>query len=864
MSNLHDFRADLILEQESNGRDISLRKASLEPEAVNVPGSQSLGHAFLVLFQANRSAVRKALANLEAENVLTKALKSFVTHVQSAGMLPRKDDDGAMSRMQEVYRPLQDKIMKKSDDSAKKIAYLVLDWLLLDFPYRDLMAYSLGLDLSPLVDKRRKLASLLVLEHAFGTHNKSLASSNDTEAKKRTQDVPQDLKETVHSGTVSIATSVFRNVGVLTLWTSHLSNIVVSDGAVSTDGCRQMTRLTGLAEDLLIAFSRVLSSQALVEVRNATTKPKNQELVVELDAATETDDDTDDMNTFRWGFSKCMLDMHNVVKEVQEWNQNQSFMLTACFEDITDMVLRFNRHQNGRDVKKSPPLEILGSFLQTWEVISVSLPQSNASLSSPDLLEQAKTWAEKGDNCSDVCKFSYIVQDEIPPYLVLIVACVFLGYYEKHAPIQEVLQKTNLGFKLFAHSTYVVSANIPVGTCTAATMRELTFPLMTDVELVQGWALLAGSLDEAKELEKPTLDVFAQYIMARPSHFMPEVINRLQLPDPRQKTVVDELVVVRNRNVLGIILSLGDRDFFLLPLEQEAERVRATLADLIIGFLYDRDSKTRMTASHIVASLDPASTISNFGQDILSPSKELRTCGELILVECMQSQKADGTIGHGLACFIDFFRSSLRKPGVETAKETVKSPAQLMTKMKRVKSNTLYEPNQQGDMADAFIRVIKMLGETTPAPIWRSVIIVVLAKVYSAPSDPLLMKIWNALIPAIVNSQEAKAATISNIVEIMERQGAISESLLDEAMEASDEGLDDLRHCRILPLNILKTIPSTLYAEALEYLQQNMPEASFATRLCQALKSRPAPGSPVPGAGDLNMIMMQKLEYRAK
>lgn len=66
--------------------------------------------------------------------------------------------------------------MKKSDDSGKKIAYLLLDWLLLEYPYRDLMSHSLSQDFAPQADKRQKLASLLAIEHALHTYDKNAAS----------------------------------------------------------------------------------------------------------------------------------------------------------------------------------------------------------------------------------------------------------------------------------------------------------------------------------------------------------------------------------------------------------------------------------------------------------------------------------------------------------------------------------------------------------------------------------------------------------------------------------------------------------------------------------------------------------------
>lgn len=66
------------------------------------------------------------------------------------------------------------------------------------------------------------------------------------------------------------------------------------------------------------------------------------------------------------------------------------------------------------------------------------------------------------------------------------------------------------------------------------------------------------------------------------------------------------------------------------------------------------------------------------------------------------------------------------------------------------------------------------------------------------------MRIWNTLVPALSTSVGAIAATYLGVTEIMERQGEVSESLLEAAMEASDEGLDDLRMSRILPFTVLK------------------------------------------------------------
>ncbi|KAF9940480.1 hypothetical protein BGZ65_006918 [Modicella reniformis] len=69
---------------------------------------QSLGKALLVLFQAKRAALRKAFANIEGENIVSSALRRFIVHVTAA--TDNNNQDELLLRMQEVYRPLLDKV----------------------------------------------------------------------------------------------------------------------------------------------------------------------------------------------------------------------------------------------------------------------------------------------------------------------------------------------------------------------------------------------------------------------------------------------------------------------------------------------------------------------------------------------------------------------------------------------------------------------------------------------------------------------------------------------------------------------------------------------------------------------------------
>lgn len=74
MANLHGFRDDLLLEQEH--RKGVAPKESISASASTSSKGQNLGHVFLVLFQASRSAVKKALVNLEAESTCCQNLWS--------------------------------------------------------------------------------------------------------------------------------------------------------------------------------------------------------------------------------------------------------------------------------------------------------------------------------------------------------------------------------------------------------------------------------------------------------------------------------------------------------------------------------------------------------------------------------------------------------------------------------------------------------------------------------------------------------------------------------------------------------------------------------------------------------------------
>ncbi|KAF8931629.1 hypothetical protein BGZ47_011745 [Haplosporangium gracile] len=179
-STFSSFQQDLALEQDSrhfSDEELIIRSdlpAKKHAENNNEGGLKNLGLAIMVIFQAKRSVLRKAMADLDAESAVSASLRSLIKHVEPTDT----GDQGelAITRMREVYRPFLDKIIRKSDPD-KEIAFLVLEWLLLKFPYRTLMVRALADDLLPFNDKKRKLAVLVAIEDAIDAQSRPRSTS---------------------------------------------------------------------------------------------------------------------------------------------------------------------------------------------------------------------------------------------------------------------------------------------------------------------------------------------------------------------------------------------------------------------------------------------------------------------------------------------------------------------------------------------------------------------------------------------------------------------------------------------------------------------------------------------------------------
>ena len=102
--------------------------------------------------------------------------------------------------------------------------------------------------------------------------------------------------------------------------------------------------------------------------------------------------------------------------------------------------------------------------------------------------------------------------------------------------------------------------------------------------------------------------------------------------------------------------------------------------------------------------------------------------------------------------------------------------------------------------------MVKTLGETIPSMLWRELITELVVKTCGSPSDPILARVWSQLSPSLVKSTDAMAVLFGLLGDILEQQGEPTEEMLEAALEASDESLDDLRLARLAPLAILKVL----------------------------------------------------------
>ncbi|KAF9339681.1 hypothetical protein BGZ91_005104 [Linnemannia elongata] len=834
------FQQDLALEQDSRHFDDEKHithsdvRAKKNAENNNEGGRKNLGLAIMVIFQTKRSALRKAMANLDAESAVSASLRSLIKHVETADA----DDQGELSiaKMREVYRPFLDKIIKKSDPD-KETAFLVLEWLLLKFPYRTLTARALGEDLSPSNDKKRKLAVLVAIEDAIDTQIRPQSTSGKEGATKSKSKSKSKSKLVDEEPGIPVAqpSNDPENPGesladgkTLSAWMASLSTIVQNDGAFAPDGSRSMTRLTSLAMDIAIEISRTLAEQTLQEIKAAEDKERIRQpvLVVELDSQGEDKRDkanAEDTQPFGLGFVRGMKSMQTIIKYFLQSAHDQVHIATAGMTDILDMLVRFNRHHMGG--KALPSREIMFSFAQSWKLISVVLVKRRLALPSEEILKQAQT---------------YLQMNEIPPYLRLLTTGLLLGYcgppyqFDTAAKTSSEARSTLLGL-----ANVVILENIPVGQATAIAIQTSLVPMLSEAEVQDMKTKVIAILDNPSDISLGSANLASSYMAVYPELFVPKLLARLRREGQSGSVQSDKFDVRKTMNSLYVVEAMAERNFFEMVLSKQAGDLRRKLEDLVIDLFREKDVSIRVTLGQIVASLNPTKIIAIYGPEINSTDSIVRSRAESVLIECMLSQRRDASMSDGFAVFLEYIRRVGRLGANHKGASTkIKTPSQLVSKIQLLNSNPA-PPNAQVDSLDRLLRVVKILGETIPSTLWGSLFSELVAKSCGSPSDPILSRAWSQLSLSIVKSANAVSALFVLISDVLEQQGELTEEMLEAALDASDESLDDLRLGRLAPLAILKTLPVEQLKEQVHLLTTKDNEfVSVAERLSRLLRSR--------------------------
>jgi hypothetical protein len=107
-------------------------------------------------------------------------------------------------------------------------------------------------------------------------------------------------------------------------------------------------------------------------------------------------------------------------------------------------------------------------------------------------------------------------------------------------------------------------------------------------------------------------------------------------------------------------------------------------------------------------------------------------------------------------------------------------------------------------MQEALFNVVKKLGECILPTSWNNFLNILISKTCALPADHYLVRIWNNLGPSLVKSPEAILCLSKLVLGRMEQQGSVTEQILEDALETSDDALEDLRLARLSPLLILK------------------------------------------------------------
>ncbi|KAK5816080.1 hypothetical protein F5H01DRAFT_200200 [Linnemannia elongata] len=363
--------------------------------------------------------------------------------------------------------------------------------------------------------------------------------------------------------------------------------------------------------------------------------------------------------------------------------------------------------------------------------------------------------------------------------------------------------------------------------------------MLSEAEVQDMKTKVIAILDNPSDISLGSANLASSYMAVYPELFVPKLLARLRREGQSGSVQSDKIDVRKTMNSLYVVEAMAERNFFEMVLSKQAGDLRRKLEDLVIDLFREKDVSIRVTLGQIVASLNPTKIIAIYGPEINSTDSIVRSRAESVLIECMLSQRRDASMSDGFAVFLEYIRRVGRLGANHKGASTkIKTPPQLVSKIQSLNSNPA-PPNAQVDSLDRLLRVVKILGETIPSILWGSLFSELVAKSCGSPSDPILSRTWSQLSLSIVKSPNAVSALFVLISDILEQQGELTEEMLEAALDASDESLDDLRLGRLAPLAILKALPVEQLKEQVHLLTTKDSEfVSVAERLSRLLRSR--------------------------
>ncbi|KAF9287312.1 hypothetical protein BGZ68_001972 [Mortierella alpina] len=393
---------------------------------------------------------------------------------------------------------------------------------------------------------------------------------------------------------------------------------------------------------------------------------------------------------------------------------------------------------------------------------------------------------------------------DISPSSKLVTSCLIMGFSKPSESTEQALQTPEqLTTPLLGLVNSVSIQESLAGKRGALSMQAILLPTMSEADFMGIKEQVTSILDMRSELCPSAIDLVSKYVTAFPQAMIPDLINHLQPTKNSLLALGDLSSVMTTRNAVYVVEALAEDDFFVAAQSKEVEDQMINLEDAMVNLLQDKDIMVRMTASQIVAALDPTKIVNKFAPNLNSSTNDVRSSAELVLLESMLLQRKDGSLGDGFEAFLSYIRGVFHSklvPKEPTSK--VKSPSQLLLKTKSNTSKTLGPESTQ--LLECLLRVLRKLGESIPSPLWPNFVDRLVAKTHGSPRDQVWIMIWNELAPSIVNSSEAILALSTRMLEMMEQQGTLTEEMVKNAVEASDEAFDDLQLARVLPMLILK------------------------------------------------------------